>query len=128
MISADYILAVESQFYNIYDFYGCKDTGIPVICDISAYPKTARITGGENYFFFSEFSDSSFLKEMDNMGLLPGKIPPLGSVGVIAVYAALELTKLPVIYSGLDFSFIPGKSHSRMSPFITLTSLLKKKN
>ena len=126
-IRPDFILAVESQFYNIYDFYGCKDTGISVICDISAYPKTARITGGENYFFFSEFSDSSFLKKMNDKGLLPKKIPPLGSVGVIAVYTALNLTELPVFYSGLDFSFIPGKSHSRMSPFIIQTSLLKKR-
>ena len=123
-IKPDFILAVESQFYNMYDFYSCRNSGIPLICDISAYPETLRITGGSNYFFFSEFSGSSFLKYMFNKHLLPDKIPPLGSVGVIAVFIALQLTDSEVIYSGLDFSFIPGKSHSRNSPFITLTSLL----
>ena len=124
-IKPDYILAVESQIYNIYDFYGCLNSDIPVICDISAYPETLRITGGENYFFFSEFSGSSFLKYMFSNQLLPEKIPPLGSVGVIAVYIALHLTASEVVYSGLDFSFTPGKSHSKNSPFITLTELLK---
>ena len=123
-IKPDFILAVESQFYNLYDFYGCRNSGIPLICDISAYPETLRITGGKNYFFFSEFSGSSFLKYMFNKQLLPMKIPPLGSVGVIAVYISLQLTDSSVIFSGLDFSFIPGKSHSKNSPFITLTSLL----
>ena len=124
-IKPDYIIAVESQFYNIYDFYGCLDSDIPLICDISAYPATLRITGGRNYFFFSEFSASAFLKYMCKKQLLPRKIPPLGSVGVIAVYIALLLTDSEVVFSGLDFSFVPGKSHSKNSPFITLTELLK---
>ena len=123
-IKPDYILAVEAQFYNMFDFYSCRNSGIPVICDISSYPQTLRITGGKNYFFFSEFSTSNFLKTMENKNLLPEKIPPLGSVGVIAVYIATRITDNPVIYSGLDFSFIPGKSHSKDSPFIILTSHL----
>ncbi len=126
-IVPDYILAVESQFYNIYDFYSCKNLKIPLICDISCYPETLRITNGNNYFFFSGFSDSPFLKWMEKSRLLPDKIPPLGSVGVTALYISLMLTDSSVIYSGLDFSFVPGKSHSKDSPFLMLTSLLKKR-
>ena len=123
-IKPDFILAVESQFYNIFDFYNLKNSGIPLICDLTSYPQTGRITGGENYFFMSEFAKSPFIDFMDSKGLLPLKIPPMGSVGVIAVYLASLLTDTEIIYAGLDFSFIPGKSHSKNSPFITLTSLL----
>ena len=124
-IKPDFILAVEAQFYNIYDFYNIRNSGIPLICDISSYPQTGRITGSSNYFFYSEFSKSAFSSMMYEKSLLPLKIPPLGSVGVIAVYIAAALTESPVIYTGLDFSFIPGKSHCKNSPFIILTSLLK---
>lgn len=123
-IKPDFILAVESQFYNIFDFYNFRNSGIPVICDLTSYPQTGRITGAENFFFMSEFTKSAFLDFMESKDLIPFKIPPMGSVGVIAVYIASLLTDSPLIYTGLDFSFIPGKSHSKNSPFITLTSLL----
>ncbi len=126
-LKPDFILAVESQFYNIYDFHNYLDSGIPVICDLTAYPQTCRITGGMNYYFISEFCSSGFLASMNKKTLLPPMIPPLGSVGVTAVYIASLLTSSCVLYTGLDFSYIPGKSHSKNSPFIINTSLLKKR-
>ncbi len=115
-ITPDYIVAVESQLYNIFDFIGFRNSRIPLIADITSYPLTSRIFQGKKYYFTSHFTNSEFLEKCRNLNLIPSFIPPLGSVGITALYIALQITDKPVFYSGLDFSFTPGKTHSKDSP------------
>ncbi|MCP5513934.1 MAG: DUF115 domain-containing protein [Spirochaetales bacterium] len=117
-ITPDFIVAVESQLYNIFDFIGFRYSKIPLIADITSYPLTSRIFKGKKYYFTSHFTNSEFLEKCRNLNLIPSFIPPLGSVGITALYIALQITDKPVFYSGLDFSFTPGKTHSKDSPSI----------
>ena len=53
---------------------------------------------------------------MENAGLLPPQMSPLGSVGLTAVEPALRTGKGPVITAGLDFSFTLDAYHARSTP------------
>ena len=67
-------------------------------------------------FYFSQFDENSWLRRLQENGLLPFAAPPLGSVGLTAVYLALRLRKdesVPVYALGLDFSFSAGRTHAR---------------
>ncbi|MCP4160517.1 MAG: DUF115 domain-containing protein, partial [Deltaproteobacteria bacterium] len=125
-IIPDSIFALESQFYNLGDFYDSYGLNIDLITDITGYPPVCRKLTGIKYFFSSDFFDNKLLKRIDNTSRLSFKIPPLGSVGVAAVYSALKLFKSEIFLTGLDFAFVPGKSHSRGTPFSK--ALLRKSN
>jgi hypothetical protein len=71
---------------------------------------------GKISFFSSAFTDLCILGRLRETGLIPLTIPPLGSVGVAAVYLSRILTDAPVFFSGLDFSYMPGKTHARGAP------------
>jgi len=53
---------------------------------------------------------------MEAAGLLPPQLPPLGSVGLTAVAAALRLTKGTVMIAGLDFAYKLDAYHGRSTP------------
>jgi hypothetical protein len=53
---------------------------------------------------------------MQEYSLLPADVPPLGSVGVTALYLASRLTEKSVFFTGLDFAYQPGKPHCRGAP------------
>lgn len=114
-IVPDYVVVVESQFFNIYDFYGLDISGIPLIADMSAYPLTFRLFKGKKYLFTSLFKPSRFIDSLLDKNLLPSPIPPLGSVALSAIYIALKYSDYPVFYTGIDFSFKYGKTHSKDS-------------
>jgi hypothetical protein len=116
-IKPDLIFALESQFYNLGDFYDSIDQNIDLLTDISGYPAVCRKLNGKTYFFSSDFFKNSLLDRIVDNFKLTLKIPPLGSVGVAAVYSAIKLFNTPIFLTGLDFSFVPGKSHSKGSPF-----------
>jgi len=120
-IIPDYVIAVEAQFYNIYDFLGNSSTSISLIADMTTYPLTSRIFTGEKYYFTSNFTSSNFLDALKKENLLPTFIPPLGSVGITALYIASMITNSFIFYTGLDFSFSLGKTHAKDSPVITST-------
>lgn len=117
-IRPDYVLALESQIYNIADFTGCDFFSIPLIADMTTYPLTSKLFKGKKYYFSSDFKTSSFLNLCVKEKIIPSFVPPLGSVGVIAIYIASLITSSPIFYTGLDFSFKPGKSHAKESPQI----------
>ena len=116
-IEPDIVFALESQFYNLGDFYNSKGKKIDLFTDITGYPPVCRNLNGNTYFFSSEFFENRLLERISRERITALKIPPLGSVGVAAVYTALELFNEKIFITGLDFSFIPGKSHSKGSPF-----------
>jgi hypothetical protein len=68
------------------------------------------------FFFSSAFAPLSLLRRMEQAGLLPFPFPPLGSVGVAAVHAALAMTGENVFVTGLDFGYPEGRTHARGSP------------
>ena len=120
-IIPDMILAVEAQFSNYLDFLQAKKLNIPVLCDLSSNPTVMRFFKKPKYLFISRFSNTRFFDRMKLQSILPVSIPPLGSVGVVAVYFALKLTTGPIFLTGLDFSFVRGKPHSRGAPSHTLS-------
>ncbi len=109
----DSVCILESQMYNIRDFIGSIPLKCSVLCDITAHPQSFFINKGPMYLFSSTFSHNSLFKRMSSKGILPKQIPPLGSVGIAALEIAASITTYPVYYTGLDFSYLPGKTHAR---------------
>ncbi len=115
-IQPDLILIVEAQYANLMDFIYHKNCNIPILADITAYPGSLRLFTGKKYFFMSNFADSTLFNRMEKHRCLPDRIPPLGSVGVIAVLTAKKITNGPIFFTGLDFSYRPGKPHANGCP------------
>lgn len=125
-IIPDLVFALEAQFYNLGDFYNLSDHKLDLLTDITGYPPVCREISGKVYNVFTNFFENNLLKRLENRGFIKIKIPPLGSVGVAAVATALQIFQSNIFLTGLDFSFIPGKSHSKGSPFSN--SLLRSSN
>ncbi len=125
-IIPDLVFALEAQFYNLGDFYNLSDHKIDLLTDITGYPPVCREISGQVYNVFTDFFENNLLKRLEDKGFVKIKIPPLGSVGVAAVATALQIFQSNIFLTGLDFSFIPGKSHSKGSPFSN--SLLRSSN
>ncbi len=109
----DSICIVEAQLYNVKDFIGFLDSRFTVFYDLSSFCSLIRGLSGPSYPFFSRFAESALFTRMEAAGLLPHTLPPLGSVGITALYLACHLTECPVFFTGLDFSYTLGKPHAR---------------
>jgi hypothetical protein len=121
-LSPDLIIIAEAQFANIYDFAGLDDWSIPVAADLSSYPGILRRFTGPRYVFLSRFADLAWFSGAQAKGVLPPFIPPLGSVGVMALYLACRAAaeEFPVFLAGMDLRYEAGKPHARGSPSHTL--------
>ncbi len=115
-IEPDYIVAVDAQIYNLYDFFKVRDKYIPLFFDISGYPGILSVLKGDVTSFISNFANTKLLDRLEKYKLLPKRLPALGSVGLSALYIALETTNNNVFFTGLDFSYKIGKSHANGSP------------
>jgi hypothetical protein len=117
-IRPDAVLCLEGQVYNLRDFIGSSDSGIPLIADLSAQPVSFRGMGGPVYCLASRFADCALLDRLGDSGFLPVSLPPLGSVGVAALSLALRRwgTRSEILVSGLDFAYERGKVHARGAP------------
>ena len=118
-IQPDFIIAVESQLAIEKAYIGSNRTKATIISDLASRPAVLRHTNGRHLYFYSEFSESEFLKNAESKNILPAKIPPLGSVGLTAVYLALFMrfdSNVPVFVTGLDFSYSLGFTHARGAP------------
>jgi hypothetical protein len=120
-IRPDFIFALEPQFINIQDFFSLGNETIPLIADLASSPQVLRfcLLTKQNpvYLFSSRFHPLSVFERLERQEILPAQIPPLGSVGVAAVYVALRITSGPVFIAGLDFSYPMFKTHARGAPF-----------
>ncbi len=127
-IEPDYIIAVDAQIYNFYDFLSVNNKQIPLFFDITGYNGIPAVLNGPVFLFISNFADTMLLKRLEQFNLMPTKVPALGSVGLTAIYMALQCTKNHVFYTGLDFAYKIGKSHANGSPRnlseLTLTTRL----
>lgn len=115
-ITPDAVVAVDAQFFNMYDVYDFKKSSIPLFFDLSCYPGIVRNFEGELIPFLSLFCNTTLITRLSNTFPSIPVLPALGSVGITAVYIASMLTTGPILYTGLDFSYIPGKSHAKGAP------------
>ena len=115
-IQPDYVIAVDAQIYNFYDFLDVKNREIPLFFDITGYNGIPAVLNGTIYPFISNFADTMLLKRLEQHDLLPERLPALGSVGLTAIYLALKITTNSIFYTGLDFAYKIGKSHANGSP------------
>jgi hypothetical protein len=115
-IRPDLAVALEAQHWNIGDFTGLAGLDIPLAMDVSALPATARVFRRLPYLFWMEWTHLRFLDRLAARGLLPTRLPPVGSVGLSACALARRVTRGPVVCAGLDFAFTADMYHCRESP------------
>lgn len=117
-IRADAIAIVESQFWISPAFIGLAGSKIPILADMTARPSAVLSTGGPISFFLSEYAKTSLLRRICDSGSPPLTIPPLGSVGLSALYvlSLLRSAGQPLFFAGLDFSWRGGYTHVRCAP------------
>jgi hypothetical protein len=111
----DWVYALEAQHYNLEDFLPARDPGLLLLCDLSSCPAVLRLFPRRGAFA-TRFAPLALFDRLQATGLLPPELPPLGSVGVTAVQAALDLTSGPVLLAGLDFCYPGGRIHARGAP------------
>ena len=114
-LSPDWVYALEGQHYNLEDFLPARDPGLTLLCDLSSCPAVIRLFPLRRAFA-TRFHPLALFDRLQAAGLLPPELPPLGSVGVTAVQAALSLTAGPVLLAGLDFCYPGGRTHARGAP------------
>jgi hypothetical protein len=114
-ILPDQVVCLEAQAHNLPDFTPLAGMEPTLVGDISAHPATYRIIRGPKNLVSSQWMDSGFLDRLAGSGLPIQKVPPLGSVGVLAARLAVQQGQM-IFVSGLDFSFVPGLTHCTGSP------------
>lgn len=115
-IVPDGVIALEAQYYNLPDFYGAKDLTIDLFYDLTSYPGVLRNLKGRKYYTLTKYEESRIIDVFES-NFPESTLPPLGSVGITALYIALKLTKSEIYLCGLDFSYKMDKSHSRGTPY-----------
>ena len=115
-IHPDLVVILESQHWNLRDFLGVTGRDIDAALDLSALPASSRIMAGKRFLFVTPWTELELFKRMKTAGLLPETFPPLGSVGLSAVQAALTLSSGPVLIGGIDFSYTIDAYHARFTP------------
>ncbi|MBO4386897.1 MAG: motility associated factor glycosyltransferase family protein, partial [Treponema sp.] len=117
-IRPDAIVAVESQFaiQESYASFTKKDfEQIILFADLCSRPQVARLFK-KRIWFASEYAKCQYLDSIKERGIIQNLIPPLGSVGLTAVYIALVIRQsiaTSVFVSGMDFSYSAGKTHAK---------------
>ncbi|MBU1081037.1 MAG: DUF115 domain-containing protein, partial [Spirochaetes bacterium] len=124
-LAPDAVVCLEGQVYNVADFLplgaAASDEASPraavpgAVVDLSAHPSSFRALSGPKALTLSEWTDSAFLSRLSAAGLPVSAVPPLGSVGVLALRVAASLGG-PIVVAGLDFSFYQGRTHCAGSP------------
>ncbi len=118
-IKIDAVVAVEGQLAIEKAYIGGAAKSSLIIADITSRKAVTRHTEKGFSYFASKYTDSTFFKNLTQKEFFPPQVPPLGSVGLTAVYIALLLRKslnVPVFVSGLDFSFSLGRTHAKNAP------------
>lgn len=119
-ITPDAVIAVEGQQVIEKAYIGRpSDSGVLLIMDLVSRNHIPYITNGNTSFFISEYANMNFFNSLAKKELLPPVMPPLGSVGLVAMEIALRLRSscdIPVYFSGLDFSYTAGITHAKGTP------------
>ncbi|MGL4986324.1 MAG: 6-hydroxymethylpterin diphosphokinase MptE-like protein, partial [Treponemataceae bacterium] len=120
-IIPDAIVSIECQLANEQAFIGLKkyNKNIPFISDLTARAHINNEFSTYMTLFLSEYATTNFLHRIFSAHFSIKKILPMGSVGLNAMYLALQLRKndtVPIFFTGLDFCYIAGKTHCRDAP------------
>jgi hypothetical protein len=115
-IMPDLAVALESQHWNLRDFIGLGSWEIPVIMDLSALPATSETLGAHLSLFVTPWAPLRIFDRLEEAGLLPETLSPLGSVGLTTAALARRLGSGPIILGGLDFAFTDCAFHARATP------------
>jgi len=114
-IIPDAIVCLEAQIWNVADFLPLDGASSTLMVDLSAHPSSFRAVTGRKSILLSVWAESQFLSRLLAAGLPIAAAPPLGSVGVLALWLARKLGG-PLIVAGLDFEFCQGMTHCSGSP------------
>jgi hypothetical protein len=110
------VVILESQHWNLGDFTGSRGWRADAAFDLSSLPASAGVLGGREFIFTIPWTELRLFGRLEDQGLLPAALTPLGSVGLTAVELARRLTSGPVIAGGIDFSFTADRYHARSAP------------
>ena len=118
-IRIDAVLAVEGQLAIEKAYIGGASKNSLIIADMTSRKAVTCHTKTGFSYFASKYTNSEFFRNLTQKEFFPPLVPPLGSVGLAAVYIALSLRKnqnVPIFVSGLDFSFSLGRTHTKNTP------------
>ena len=115
-IFPDIIVALEAQIANMQDFLPFRSARTLLACDLSSHPAVNRLFTDRLYYFSSRFAPLRLFDRLAEAHLLPALFPALGSVGVAAVNAGLQIGCGDVFLTGLDLSFPGARTHAQGSP------------
>ncbi len=116
-IFPDIVVALEAQVANMQDFLPFRSDGTVLACDLSSHPSVNRLFTTRLYYFSSRFAPLRLFDRLAKARLLPALFPALGSVGVAAVHAGLQIGHRDVFLTGLDLSFPGARTHAQGSPY-----------
>ncbi|MCR4579576.1 MAG: DUF115 domain-containing protein [Treponema sp.] len=131
-ICPDGIFLEEAQSVILKSFIGnSKNPELHIFAGLSSIPNLSHIyPKNQLSYFFTEFTQAAFIDRAEKEGILPIKNPAFGSVGLTMVYYALRFRSsenIPVYFTGLDFSYSAGRTHTRASPHFVNKLLQKNK-
>jgi hypothetical protein len=118
-IQADGVVGVESQAAIEKAYIGSCGTKCTLFADLTSRPQIQDILGGKTVWFATKYAHAHYLDRLEKDGIISSFIPPLGSVGLAAVYLALKIRRserVPIFITGLDFSFSCGATHAKGAP------------
>jgi len=114
-VTPDFVVGLEGQLANAYDFLPVPSRDYRLLADLTSCSVVPELHP-QTSWSFTAFAPFSIMERIRMLGGVSLEMPPLGSVGVSAGYVALELGASPVIFTGLDFAVLPGKTHARGAP------------
>ncbi len=115
-VTPDFVIAIEGQLANLYDFLPVGDRDYTLVADLSSAPSVIELHDPTRVVWVSSrFAALGLLDRIAAAGLPLRTIPPLGSVGVAAAEIGFRLTDGPVLLTGLDFAF-RSATHVRGAP------------
>ena len=118
-IIPDMVVVVEARQWNVIDLSEMAQSSAHYVMalDISANPSTHRISATQRCIqFCSRFAPLQFFNRLTQYGVASPLIPPLGSVGCVALYLAMQLSSAPIFTVGLDCGYEIGKTHAKGAP------------
>lgn len=114
-IIPDAVICEECQNAISAAFIGCKNLCRYAFLSLSSCFNTSAAAAEKSCFYTTLFEERRFIRRLSEKGLAPPVIPPLGSVGLSAVYIASIIRfseDVPIFVTGLDFSYSCGKTHA----------------
>ena len=116
-IYPDAVVILEAQHWILDAFLTSNNRSIPLFASITSTPKVCNILHSDIFLYATEYASLSLLEELKT--LLPNLpfFQPLGSVGLQILAIALFIAKknIPILHTGLDFSWQKGYTHAKSS-------------